>query len=736
MPLIPIQNQANNIRAGEINRINPGYTNLSTAEKFLPIKGVTYIWLLTSQEELIVGIEEPWNHLNAFALSHDNHSVEQIVNQLRAPSAEQADTWKFGHPTLTATFDDAGVVKEEGVGLIGGEFYFSEKENEWIVNNFSGRYGCFSPISEPINREIEKKFQEQVIKTLYIAANEFKKHHISLYLSPNFIEECYDPYTLEKRDLLFQIKGSQRLYNELNKNDQADPEFVTAFTSSYLGNICSVNEDFFTLYKKEAIDILNQNFSIITLLELIERLHHNNNFLELFGEYLEGIIDSEKFISILNGFDVHNKLDFIIRVIDLGKLISKTESNLLSNILVESIKLKIDLNPYCNHLLEKRSALLERGFYHYFPKKLQCNLEVVREFTNDCPSVIQLVDKDFFVLYPNEAMEILDKTGAHVIYNLMNKFHSDPVLLDFIRIYLTSIIHTDIFTELVERCSPVFSEEDSKLLNQFLSWFGLNTIITRCKASTHYLFIILKTAKEMGMDLTGLTLNELPAKTLCDHYQKEDILNLFSEDKRYEFAAEVISLKFGHYKLMEWINSLTFAQLSALLTKKPANLASILDIMDGENVAQFMRFLVNLHLNRQGFNLDLLFDLYFDSNIQIKERKGLRITPINAALIVLDGKKLSILLQEFSDEIIFNMRSALNFLSTVNVSLMEDEKKELLIFSMLNRMVEITKNDYEFEKILTALPKKAQKDNYAELMQAKYESEEQEKGLQLSVFHR
>lgn len=641
MPFIPLLQQPST-RPSEIGRINPGYSNLSIERKFTPVVGTTYIWILTSKAELIIGIEEPWSHSNAFAINNDNQAerslFEQILNQLRAPAGVPADTWKFGHPTLTANFNKAGEIVEDAA-YIGGEFSFNAESNVWIVNNLSGRYGRFAQTT--IDPEVEKKFQEQVIRTLYVVIEEFNKVNIFPLLDVSFDLALYDPYCLTIKDLLFHLKESPRLYNALSKNDQLNPKFVKAFTSIHFDHFRFVDEGFFNP-------------------------------------------DNVAFI------------------------------------------------------LENKSELLKRGFYRDFSKELQSHVEIVREYTNNNPCFIQWVERDFFILYPNEAMEILAKTNGYVIYHLMEKFHSDLEFLNFAKSYLTAILDTTFFSELIKYIGPsMLCRQTSELFDQILSWFGIKTIIAKNESSIA-LFMVLKRAKEMGMDLTELTVKELTAEKLDKQFDIEKILNLFPENKRYEFAAEVISVKLGLFHLRKWITSLRFYQLADLLAKKPSNFASLLEIMDKNIIVRFMRFLVDCQYPKTAFKLDSLFDLYFHSNIVIKARngskiQGVTITPINAALIVLNDQELIILLEEFGNGIVFNMSSALNFLSVITLSLMDDKKKDLLIFFMLDRIVETTKNTYQFEKIMNALPE-AHKSNYAARMHAKHFPNEQENDQQAIAF--
>lgn len=192
------------IKPSEQGRINPAYCNISAVGRFDPIETVMYIWALTENNEIIIGIDKPWEYPQAFNI--DIHIPEQqalwdvIAAQFKEglfsdspPMSDSSDGSSpndslskatIGHPTIVVHFE----TDENKVGtvipgrcVLGGDLYYNE--NEWILNNRSGRFGR--------KNETGVKNQQKVEHMLRYAAQQFTA--LGLHVTPRLYFHQVDP---------------------------------------------------------------------------------------------------------------------------------------------------------------------------------------------------------------------------------------------------------------------------------------------------------------------------------------------------------------------------------------------------------------------------------------------------------------------------------------------------------------------------------------------------------------
>lgn len=132
----------------EPTRLNPAWTDLtanpirSATFSFEPVQSVRYDWVLTSPElHLVVGLEKPWDHPEAFGFRGSEPVWKRIAADMKASG-------RSGHPTLVCSFAAAGgerpgAIESTGLGLIGGELVY-QNAGTWLINNNSGRFGVVS----------------------------------------------------------------------------------------------------------------------------------------------------------------------------------------------------------------------------------------------------------------------------------------------------------------------------------------------------------------------------------------------------------------------------------------------------------------------------------------------------------------------------------------------------------------------------------------------------------------
>lgn len=136
-------------------RLNPAWTDLtenpigSRTFSFAPVRSVRYDWVLTSPDlHLVVGLEKPWEHPEAFGF----HSGDRVWKKI---ASDMQSAGRTGHPTLVCNFaaidpshpERAGAIESTGLGLIGGELVYQDS-GTWLINNNSGRFGVVRKLTD------------------------------------------------------------------------------------------------------------------------------------------------------------------------------------------------------------------------------------------------------------------------------------------------------------------------------------------------------------------------------------------------------------------------------------------------------------------------------------------------------------------------------------------------------------------------------------------------------------
>ena len=164
------------IKPSEQDRINPAYCNISAIGRFDPVKTVKYIWALTKDGEIIIGIDKPWEYPQAFQIDirkpEQKKLWDEIVIQLKKglllKSDDSLPKAAIGHPTIVVHFQTedhkVGTVIP-GECVLGGDLYFNSDQNSWILNNRSGRFGR--------KKTFGLDEQQKVDKMLLFAAHQF-----------------------------------------------------------------------------------------------------------------------------------------------------------------------------------------------------------------------------------------------------------------------------------------------------------------------------------------------------------------------------------------------------------------------------------------------------------------------------------------------------------------------------------------------------------------------------------
>lgn len=153
------------VKPQESERISLSYNNITEQKKlagetFTPIKGVVYLWVYTTTQEIIVGIEEPWKYPQAFIDVTDQKQMDnfrKIVKQTKSSGM-------LGHPTLACSFDEAGkALPEKGTAYIGGELKYID--GQWQIDNYSGRFGVLKNKATDVQHlmlDVIAKFEESM----------------------------------------------------------------------------------------------------------------------------------------------------------------------------------------------------------------------------------------------------------------------------------------------------------------------------------------------------------------------------------------------------------------------------------------------------------------------------------------------------------------------------------------------------------------------------------------------
>ncbi len=157
--------KAKSVKYHEIELLNHGIINLSQ-DKFNPIEGVPYLWILTQDEEkqtpgpIYIGIENPLDYPEAFhegisdylkkaklnldqtiseiqKLAAATNITQDILNEQILEATVKTGLARRAHPTLAIKFEQDGKVVSTKA-YMGGELYF--ENGYWYLNDKSGRY--------------------------------------------------------------------------------------------------------------------------------------------------------------------------------------------------------------------------------------------------------------------------------------------------------------------------------------------------------------------------------------------------------------------------------------------------------------------------------------------------------------------------------------------------------------------------------------------------------------------
>lgn len=149
----------------EPTRLNPAWTDLTESPigsptfSFRPVQTVRYDWVLTSPAlHLIVGLERPWDHPEAFGFRSGDPVWRRIATAME-------ESGRSGHPTLVCSFGNVdanplGHIESTGLGLIGGELVY-QNDGRWLINNNSGRFGVVKKLSATAKAEVLQRLENE-----------------------------------------------------------------------------------------------------------------------------------------------------------------------------------------------------------------------------------------------------------------------------------------------------------------------------------------------------------------------------------------------------------------------------------------------------------------------------------------------------------------------------------------------------------------------------------------------
>ncbi|OGT43851.1 MAG: hypothetical protein A3F13_05600 [Gammaproteobacteria bacterium RIFCSPHIGHO2_12_FULL_40_19] len=151
IPFFASAQPATKLRAHEIIAINPGYVDLTFLKTVRLDQSTPYIWVLTADNHIILGIERPWDHPSAFVPGSEtelNKIRANAIKMLELSLQDQAPTPEYleekcglGHPTLSAKFTPSGDIDHAGgKAFIAGALTYDTQSKAWLLNNKSGRF--------------------------------------------------------------------------------------------------------------------------------------------------------------------------------------------------------------------------------------------------------------------------------------------------------------------------------------------------------------------------------------------------------------------------------------------------------------------------------------------------------------------------------------------------------------------------------------------------------------------
>lgn len=142
-----------NLKSHEATSINPAYLNLTESKTTIQLARTTpYIWALTGENHVVLGVERPWDHPDAF-VSGCEATLQKIhdaaIESLQSSFKEQAPTRDYleekcglGHPTLSTPYAtrSGDMVYGQGKIFIAGQLSYDEKSDAWVLSDKSGRF--------------------------------------------------------------------------------------------------------------------------------------------------------------------------------------------------------------------------------------------------------------------------------------------------------------------------------------------------------------------------------------------------------------------------------------------------------------------------------------------------------------------------------------------------------------------------------------------------------------------
>ena len=219
------------IKTKEEGRVNPAYMNISDVGHFNPVAGVTYIWALNSEKKIIIGIQKPWEHPDAFNFdlkdSNQKKQWDDITDKLKMdsedPSSLNSNPEGFGHPTIGAEFITEGERSggvHPGACYLGGELNY--KNEQWVINNKSGRYGR--------KKELGLDNQKEIQHILLEVADEFQR--MGIPVKPELILNDPDPQFESAILTVGKKKEAKELCDEFKSRIMSQREETSSASSS------------------------------------------------------------------------------------------------------------------------------------------------------------------------------------------------------------------------------------------------------------------------------------------------------------------------------------------------------------------------------------------------------------------------------------------------------------------------------------------------------------------------
>lgn len=175
MPTLP-----KNVKEQEKYRLNACWFPLE--DMFTPVVNVPYLWVAT-EDQIIIGIEKPWEHPEAFVDPDDYYALAEIMPILHDMELHG----RLGHPTLATEFQGDGTVNaKRGRAIMAGELIL-DRHDICVINNDSGRFDMSAVLDEEAAKkkliEIRRSFEQKLPSFLSFELHYYypKKSHSKHY---------------------------------------------------------------------------------------------------------------------------------------------------------------------------------------------------------------------------------------------------------------------------------------------------------------------------------------------------------------------------------------------------------------------------------------------------------------------------------------------------------------------------------------------------------------------------